>query len=171
MGTNTREELLGVWASLTLAHRLGIEQLQVLGDSKTVIDWLNFKSNLQVSSLVGWMDKIQDLITFFNTIRFDHIYREENEEADIHYQKNHFRYQKGGSITTNGRMAMRAPHYFVPLPVIKIIHASRKVLCHFDRSGFHYNLLSKVTMEPPLVFVWPLMGLTICNKLLSVYML
>jgi len=47
-----------------------------------MIDWLKFKSNLQVSSLVGWMDKIWDLITFFNTIRFDHIYREENEEED-----------------------------------------------------------------------------------------
>jgi ribonuclease HI len=83
MGTNTRAELLGVWASLSLAHRLGIDQLQLLGDSKTVIDWLNFKSNLQVSSLMDWMEKIQELITFFNTIRFDHIYREENEEADI----------------------------------------------------------------------------------------
>ena len=82
MGTNTRVEFLGVWASLTLAYWLGIDQLQVLGDYKIVIDWLNFRGNLQVSSLVGWMDKIQDLIKYYNTIRFDHIYMEENEEAD-----------------------------------------------------------------------------------------
>jgi hypothetical protein len=29
------------------------------------------------------MDKIENLITIFNTIRLDHIYREENEEVDI----------------------------------------------------------------------------------------
>jgi ribonuclease HI len=34
MGTNTREELLGVWATLSLAHRLDIDHLQLLGDSK-----------------------------------------------------------------------------------------------------------------------------------------
>jgi len=32
LGTNTSSELLGVWASLTLAKRSGIDQLQVLGD-------------------------------------------------------------------------------------------------------------------------------------------
>jgi len=47
-----------------------------------VTDWLNFKGNLQVTSLVGWMDMILDLKKYFNTIRCDHIYREENEEAD-----------------------------------------------------------------------------------------
>jgi ribonuclease HI len=100
MGTNTREELLGVWASLSLAHRLSIDQLQVFGDSKTLIDWLKFKRNLQVSSLVGWMDKIQDLITFFNTIKFDHIYSKENEEAyklskkPLHVPKGRIHYNK-----------------------------------------------------------------------------
>jgi hypothetical protein len=44
MGTNTRAELLGVWASLSLAHRLDIDHLHVLGDSKIVIDWLNYKT-------------------------------------------------------------------------------------------------------------------------------
>jgi ribonuclease HI len=81
-GTNTRVELLGVWASLILATRLGIDHLQVFGDSKIVIDWLNYRGNLQVTSLVGWMDRILELTKSFNTIRFDHIYREENGEAD-----------------------------------------------------------------------------------------
>jgi len=53
VGTNTRVELLGVWASLSLAHRLGMDQLQLLGDLKRVIDWLNYTNNLQVSSLMG----------------------------------------------------------------------------------------------------------------------
>jgi ribonuclease HI len=109
MGTNTRAELLGVWASLSLAHRLGIDQLQVLGDSKIVVDWLNHKCNLFVSSLLGWMEKIRILVTLFNDIKFDHIYREENVEADT-LSKNPSRFWKGGSTSTNGRTARRAPH-------------------------------------------------------------
>lgn len=40
-GTNTREKLLGAWATLHLASRLNIEVLQILGDSRTIIEWLN----------------------------------------------------------------------------------------------------------------------------------
>jgi len=43
--TNTREELLGVWDTLSLAVRLNIDVLQVFGDSKIVIDWLNNRGN------------------------------------------------------------------------------------------------------------------------------
>jgi ribonuclease HI len=82
MGANTRAELLGVWASLSLAHRLGIDHLQVLGDSKIVVDWLNHKCNHFVSSLLGWMEKIRILVTLFNDIKFNDIYREENVEED-----------------------------------------------------------------------------------------
>jgi ribonuclease HI len=98
--TNTRAELLGVWASLILETRLGIDHLQVFGDSKIVIDWLNCRGNLQVTSLVGWKDRILELAKSFNTIRFAHIYREENgvvdalskkslqvPEGKIHYNK------------------------------------------------------------------------------------
>jgi len=46
LGTNTREEIHGVWATLTLASRLHIVDLQVFGDSKIIIDWLNDKGNL-----------------------------------------------------------------------------------------------------------------------------
>jgi ribonuclease HI len=115
-GTNTRVELLGVWASLTLAYRLGIDQLQVLGDSKIVIDWLNFRGNLQVTSLVGWMDKILDLIKSFNTIRFDHIYREENEEADA-LSKKSLQVPEGKIHYNKWQDGHEGPHYFAPLSV------------------------------------------------------
>jgi hypothetical protein len=39
-GTNTRDELLGVWALLTLASPPFIYEISVLGDSRIVIDWL-----------------------------------------------------------------------------------------------------------------------------------
>jgi hypothetical protein len=52
-GTNTRAELLGIWATLHLASRLNIKALQIFGDSRIVIDWLNNKRKLQVTSLLG----------------------------------------------------------------------------------------------------------------------
>jgi ribonuclease HI len=69
-GTNTRDELLGVWASLTLASQLSITDLVVHGDSKIVIDWLNRKGALQVVTLDCWKDRISDLIKLFRTITF-----------------------------------------------------------------------------------------------------
>jgi ribonuclease HI len=81
-GSNTRAELLGVWACLTLALRLNLDVTHVLGDSKIVIDWINQSNKLQVTSLLGWKTKIRELIAHFMDIKFTHIYREENMEAD-----------------------------------------------------------------------------------------
>jgi ribonuclease HI len=81
-GTNTRAKLLGVWATLFLAHKLDIDQLQLLGDSKIMVDWLKHKCNLYVTSVLGWMEKIRILTTLFKDIRFDHIYKEDNVEED-----------------------------------------------------------------------------------------
>jgi ribonuclease HI len=82
-GTNTRAELLGVWATLMLASHLSFHRLQVLGDSKVVIDWLSNRGRLQASTIEGWKSKIKELIKPFQAISFEHIYREFNEEADL----------------------------------------------------------------------------------------
>jgi ribonuclease HI len=82
-GTNTRAELLGVWATLHLATRLNIEVLQIFGDSIIVIDWLNSRGKLQVISLLGWKDRIRELQSTFRKINFNHTYREHNKEADL----------------------------------------------------------------------------------------
>jgi ribonuclease HI len=47
-GTNTRAELLGAWATHLLASRLHIDVLQVVGDSRIVIEWLSNRGDLQV---------------------------------------------------------------------------------------------------------------------------
>jgi ribonuclease HI len=81
-GTNTRAELLGAWALLTLANRLSLKTIHVMGDSKIIIDWLRRKGQLQVLSLDCWKDSITGLISTFQKISFDHVYREENQAAD-----------------------------------------------------------------------------------------
>jgi ribonuclease HI len=82
LGSNTRAKLLGSWATLTLASRLSLPSIHILGDSKIIIEWLRGKGRLQVISLDCWKDKIMALISSFQKISFDHVYREENQVAD-----------------------------------------------------------------------------------------
>jgi ribonuclease HI len=76
------DELLGAWASLTLATRLSIPNLLLLGDSKIVIEWLNKRGDLQAVALESWKERILETLPLFRDISFAHIYREENIEAD-----------------------------------------------------------------------------------------
>jgi hypothetical protein len=69
------------------SYPFDIEHIQILGDSKIVIDWLNNKGTLQVSSLLGWLDQVLGLNHIFIFISFAHIYREENEEANSFSKK------------------------------------------------------------------------------------
>jgi len=70
---------MGVWASLTLAHRLSITDFHVIGDSKIIIDWLNENISLRAISIDYWKDKIKEIIKYFLNITFAHVYREENQ--------------------------------------------------------------------------------------------
>jgi ribonuclease HI len=80
-GTNTKAELVGVWASLSIAKILYIQHIQVLGDSKIVIEWLKQNGNLQAINIEGWKHIIRDLASSFQGISFQHIFKESNEEA------------------------------------------------------------------------------------------
>jgi ribonuclease HI len=82
-GTNTKAELLGVWETLTIAHHLAYTKLQILGDSKVVIDWLNKRGKLQACAIEGWKVKVLGLLKMFQDISFQHIYMTHNIEADI----------------------------------------------------------------------------------------
>jgi ribonuclease HI len=86
-GTNTKAELLGVWATLYIANYLSISKLQVLGDSKVIINWLNNKGNLCVSALEGWKQRISLLKEKFFITNFYHILREFNKVADEQSKK------------------------------------------------------------------------------------
>jgi len=82
-GTNTRAELLGAWALLTLASRFAISELLVKGDLNIVIDWLQGKGSLQVLTLECWKGRLTNLLKLFHNVTFKHIYREDNTEADM----------------------------------------------------------------------------------------
>ena len=82
-GTNTRVKLMGAWATLMLADHLSLHRLQVMGDSRVVIDWLSNRGRLQVCAIEGWKSRIKDLIKLFQSIGFEHIFRNYNMEASL----------------------------------------------------------------------------------------
>jgi ribonuclease HI len=100
--TNTKAELMGVWDTLTLAIMWSIQKIQILGDSKVIIDWLNLKSNLQVIDIEGWKHKNRDLTTFFHGINF-HRFTRTSIRRQTYYLKDLSWNRKVDYLFTNGQ--------------------------------------------------------------------
>jgi hypothetical protein len=71
-----------VWASLFLENLLDIHLMQLMGDSKVVIDWMQRKGNLLATKIEGWKRRVRTLEKNFQNLILQHIYREANVEAD-----------------------------------------------------------------------------------------
>jgi ribonuclease HI len=82
-GSNTKAELLGLWATLLLASFWSLDHIQVFGDSKVIIDWINHKCDLHSTHVEGWKAKTQLLASTFSDISFRHLPRTFNSEADV----------------------------------------------------------------------------------------
>jgi hypothetical protein len=65
-----------------LASRLHVEVLQLLGDSRIIIEWLSNRGDLQAISLLAWKDRIRLLQPTFKNLSYNHIYREHNKSTD-----------------------------------------------------------------------------------------
>jgi ribonuclease HI len=81
-GSNTKAELLGLWATLLIASYWSLDHIQVFGDSKVIIDWINGKCDLHSSHVEGWKPKTQLMARSFSDITFRHLPRSFNSEAD-----------------------------------------------------------------------------------------
>jgi hypothetical protein len=57
-GTNTRGELLALWSLLFFSLHKQVSCLQLIGDSKVIVDWFSYKNNLQGITLQPWMTRI-----------------------------------------------------------------------------------------------------------------
>ena len=80
--TNTKAELVGLWALLLSTHMMGIPSLQVFGDSSVIINWAKGKSSLSPPELHYWCRETRKLCSHFLALPFDHIFREHNQLAD-----------------------------------------------------------------------------------------
>ena len=81
MGSNTHDEVNGLWSLLHCSRIWGVDHLHVLRDSHVVINWVKGKASLNSLELSHWLDKILLKKKDFSWISFDHVYREFNQEV------------------------------------------------------------------------------------------
>jgi ribonuclease HI len=80
--TNNRAETLAVYMGLKLAHERSIQTLIAIGDSEIVIKELRGMSTSSKHPPNGLSSGINSLKKKFTSLRFFHILRAQNTEAD-----------------------------------------------------------------------------------------
>ena len=80
--TNTKSELMALWALLTVTKFMGVPILSIFGDSLVIITWATGKSTLNLPHLSHWSDETRDLLQSFPGMIMKHVFREHNQTAD-----------------------------------------------------------------------------------------
>lgn len=92
-GTNSKAEFSASWTLLFMANNLNVRRLQVLGDSKVVIDCVNKKLQVLVVCLESLLQQNRDFLKDSDWISFAHIYRELNAKP-MSFTKKRWRWRK-----------------------------------------------------------------------------
>ena len=79
---DNQAEILALLKSRQLAKESRHKDLQIFGDSKILIKVLNTDKHFSNLSLNGTMQRIQFILTEFDSISFFHILQELNKKAD-----------------------------------------------------------------------------------------
>ena len=61
--------------------------MNIYRDSKTVIEWAQGRNNIRVPHLQNLLRAIQSLQPSFETLHFNHVYKEFNTKADTLYKQ------------------------------------------------------------------------------------
>lgn len=80
--TNNEAEYSALILGLTKALELGITELDVEGDSNLVVNQVQGKWKVKTASLVPFQSKANKLLWKFKKWTVNHVYREENTDAD-----------------------------------------------------------------------------------------
>lgn len=75
VGTNNWTKLNALRLLMRLAIEKGVDQIQIMGDSKLVAYWINNKNNMHNMSLSLIMERIKELKRNFSKISSHHLYR------------------------------------------------------------------------------------------------
>jgi ribonuclease HI len=81
-GTNNFAELLSLKLLIVFAIEKGCRTLKVFGDSLNVINWIKGTQRCLNTRLATLVEDIQRLQTNFDSLVCQHVYRENNKEAD-----------------------------------------------------------------------------------------
>lgn len=82
IGTNSKAEMLALWALLRFAYSKGIKSLVIRGDSKFIIDSASKNVTIHYIYLQQWGNGVREAKNDFDSISYQHIFRELNVEAD-----------------------------------------------------------------------------------------
>ena len=82
LSTNTRVELIGLWALLHTSQMMGLPKIQIFGDSSVIINWAKGTASLSPPNLTHWCRDITKICSCFLELSFCHVYREHNQTAD-----------------------------------------------------------------------------------------
>jgi len=77
----SKKKTFTIWLSLTTKSH--VTHLQILGDSKLVIDWTNGYIGMDNIVLQSLYDHVKLMEQSFSVITFAHIYRGHNMEVDV----------------------------------------------------------------------------------------
>lgn len=80
--TNNVAEYRGLIAGMRRAAEFGIRELTVHGDSKLVIEQMKGAWRVRAEGLRGLHDEARALARTFDRVRFEHVRRDGNAEAD-----------------------------------------------------------------------------------------
>lgn len=76
-GSNNKAEIMALWGALLAAADFQLQNVNIYGDSKLVIEWIIGNFTMNNPGLVGWRQK-----TLCGRCWIAHIYRENNTRAD-----------------------------------------------------------------------------------------
>ena len=76
--TNTKSELMALWATLKMEKDKQISKLNIHGDTKTVIEWAQERNTIRAPHLQNLLRTIRSMLSCFAALNFDHVYREYN---------------------------------------------------------------------------------------------
>ena len=81
--TNTKAEMMALWALLTVSKIMGIPLHSIFGDSLVIISWDTGKISLNLPQQKNWGDDIRDHLQKFPELIVKHVFHEHNQIVDI----------------------------------------------------------------------------------------
>ena len=81
--TDTKADLMALWATLKIAKDKRISKLNIHGDSKTVIEWAQERNTIRAPHLQNILRTFRSMLPCFAALNFNHVCREYNSEANV----------------------------------------------------------------------------------------
>jgi ribonuclease HI len=107
--TNNVAEYFGLIAALDYAQSHGIRALRVLSDSELLVKQMRGQYKVKSEELRPLHERASKMAQSFESFRIDHVYREQNREADALVNQALDETSRGGASASSGKPAKESP--------------------------------------------------------------